>query len=111
MPKRTRDYRVGLLKELASPESAAHYLNAAPEDSDEMLLIALRDVAEAHRVSRLAEEAEISREHVYRMLSKHGNPRYSSLVGILRALGLRLVVEPGPGNPTPAIPPGSPHTK
>ena len=93
MPKRTKDYRIGLLKELKDPQAAQHYLNAALEDSEEMFLRALRAVAEAHQMSWVAEEAGVSRESLYRMLSDAGNPRYSSLTGILRAIGLRLAVE------------------
>jgi probable addiction module antidote protein len=93
MPKRTRDYREGLLKDLQDPATAAHYLNAALEDSDEMFLIALRDVAEARQMSKVAGDAKVSRESLYRMLSDTGNPRYSSLVGILNAVGLKLSIE------------------
>jgi len=93
VPKRTRDYRAGLLEELKDPVAAAHYLNAAMDDSEEMLLIALRDVAEARQVSKIAQGAGLSRESVYRMLSETGNPRYSSLLGIMKALGLRLTVQ------------------
>ena len=42
------DYRIGLLEDLANPEEAAAYLNAALEDGDqEVFLLALRDVTEA----------------------------------------------------------------
>jgi DNA-binding phage protein len=51
MPKRTKDYRIGLLKELKDSQAAQHYLNAALEDSEEMFLRALRAVAEAHQMS------------------------------------------------------------
>jgi probable addiction module antidote protein len=94
MPKTTRDYRSGLLEDLADPVEAAAYINAAIEDSEEMLLIALRDVAEAHQMSKVAKEAGVSRESIYRMLREAGNPRYSSLLGILRALHLKLAVVP-----------------
>jgi len=94
MPKRTRDYREGLLKSLLEPNAAAVYLNAALEDSDEMFLIALRDVAEARQMAKVASDAGLSRESIYRTLSESGNPRYNSLLGILRALDLRLAIEP-----------------
>ncbi len=93
MPKRTTDYRTELLQDLGSPDEAAHYLNAALEDSPEMFLVALRDVAEARRMARVAGEAGVAREALYRMLCETGNPRYSSLTGILKALGLRLAIE------------------
>jgi probable addiction module antidote protein len=94
MPKRTRDYREGLLKSLLDSKAAALYVNAALEDSDEMFLIALRDVAEARQMAKVASDAGLSRESIYRTLSESGNPRYNSLLGILRAVGLRLAIEP-----------------
>ena len=93
MPKRTLDFREQLLKDLADPKEAAYYVNAALEDSEEMFLIALRDVAEARNMSKVANEAGVSRESIYRMLSTTGNPTHSSLRGILKALGLRLSLE------------------
>jgi transcriptional regulator with XRE-family HTH domain len=58
-----------------------------------MFLLALRDVAEAFQMSKVAEQAGVSRESIYRMLKRDGNPTYASLTGILRALGLRIAVE------------------
>jgi probable addiction module antidote protein len=92
MPKRTRPYRDSLLEDLQEPLEAIAYLNAALADSDEMFLIALRDVAEAKQMARVAEAAGVARESIYRMLTQKGNPTYSSLVGILAALGLRLSI-------------------
>lgn len=43
------DFRAGLLRDLANPEESAAYLNAAREDSPEVLKMALRDVAEAQQ--------------------------------------------------------------
>ncbi len=97
MPKLTRDYRTGLLEALRDPRQAAEYLNAALEDSYEMFLVALRDVAEASQMSRVARGAGVRRESVYRMLRPTGNPRYSSLVGVLKTLGLRILIEPADG--------------
>jgi len=94
MPKRTRKYHDSLLEGLRDPKEAAAYVNAAMEDSDEMFLVALRKVAEAHQLAKVAELAGISRESMYRTLSETGNPCYSSLKGILRAVGLKLSVEP-----------------
>ena len=93
MPKRSRDYVAGLVEDLEDPTMATHYLNAALEDSEEMFLLALRDVAEAHRMAKVAADAGLSRESLYRTLSNKGNPRLSSLVGVLRAVGLKIRVE------------------
>jgi probable addiction module antidote protein len=96
MPKRTRSFRTQLLKDLADPNEAARYANAALDDSAEMFLVALRDVAEARHMATVAADAGVSRESIYRMLSKSGNPTHSTLRGILKALRLRLSVEPMP---------------
>jgi probable addiction module antidote protein len=94
MPKRTVNFRQQLLEDLANPEEAALYLNAAVEDSEEMLLVALRDIAEAKQMAHVAEQAGVAREALYRMLSKSGNPTFSSLRGVLDALGIRMRFAP-----------------
>jgi DNA-binding phage protein len=53
MPKRTTNFRDDLLADLADPSEAAGYINAALEDSGEMFLVALRDVAEARQTEKL----------------------------------------------------------
>src|SRR5712692_3157882 len=77
------------------PEFAAEYLKAALEEEDEprVLLIALRHLAEAQGMARVAKAAGIERESLYRALSAHGNPRLSTLVAVTRAIGLKLTVE------------------
>ena len=94
MKKASRPYRPELLKALQDPIEAAEYLNAAlEEDSNELFLLALRNVAEAHGMKKLALASQLNRESMYRMLSEQGNPQLSSLTGILRQLGLKLAVE------------------
>jgi len=94
MSKVTARYEDGLKKDLAKPEEAAAYLNAALEDgSQEVFLLALRDVAEARGMSQLAREARLNRESMYRILSAEGNPQLSSLKSLLQSIGLRLAVE------------------
>ncbi|HUL17314.1 MAG TPA: addiction module antidote protein [Terriglobales bacterium] len=77
------------------PGFAAEYLKAAIEESDEprVLLIALRHVAQAHGIARIAKEAGVERESLYRALSAGGNPRLSTLHAVAKAVGLRLTVE------------------
>jgi probable addiction module antidote protein len=77
------------------PVFAAEYLRAALEDADEprALLIALRHLAQAQGVAKVAKAAGIERESLYRALSARGNPRLSTLVAVTRAIGLKLTVE------------------
>jgi probable addiction module antidote protein len=77
------------------PEFAAQYLKAALEDEDEprVLLIALRHLARAQGIAKVAKAAGIERESLYRALSVRGNPRLSTLLAVTKAIGLRLTVE------------------
>jgi len=77
------------------PQFAAEYVKAALEDTEEplVLLIALRHLAQAHGIAKVAKAAGIERESLYRALSRRGNPRLSTLVAVTKAIGLKLTVE------------------
>ncbi|OGQ99565.1 MAG: putative addiction module antidote protein [Deltaproteobacteria bacterium RIFOXYD12_FULL_55_16] len=97
MTKKTT-YQNDLIEALKDPCEAAAYLNAAMEDGDrEVFLLALRNVAEANGgVGAVAAKADLSRENLYRMLSRRGNPEIKSLFNLLHSMGLRLAVEAEP---------------
>ena len=87
-------YRKGLLNDLKDSEEAAAYLNAALEDgSQEVFMLALRDVADAKGISGLSKKSGLNRENMYRILSEKGNPQLGSLSAILESMGLKLAVE------------------
>jgi probable addiction module antidote protein len=88
----SRPYKIGLLQRLKDPEYAAAYLNAAQKDG--VFLLALRDVAEAHKISKVAEGADVNRESLYRTLSSQGNPTLTTLDSILGVLGLERRTAP-----------------
>ena len=88
-------YREDLLRRLKDPAFAAGYLSKCLEDDEATFLIALRDVAEAHGgIRRLAGKTHLNREHLFRMLSKSGNPHLHSLRQLVRAVGLKLALQP-----------------
>lgn len=93
---RTESYDAFLQEELRDPELAAEYLTAAAEEgSPELFLIALRNVAEAHGgISAIADATQLNRQTMYRTLSSDGNPTLSTLLVILRAVGLNLTFRP-----------------
>jgi probable addiction module antidote protein len=93
MSGRSRSYKTGLYLSLQDDIEAMSYLQAALEDSTHAFLVALRDVAEARNITKIAKESNLDRVNIYRMLSEKGNPTLSSLWKILNALGLRLSVE------------------
>lgn len=56
-------------------------------------LIPLRQIAEAGGgMAKVAKDAGIQRESLYRALSKRGNPRLTTLLAVIRALGMTLTV-------------------
>ena len=85
---------------LKDPEKARLYLEVAIEEFEadgdkEHFLVALRNVTEAQGgIGALAERTEMNRQHLYRVLSKDGNPRLDKIGAILHGLGFRLSIEP-----------------
>ncbi len=79
----------------SNPKFAAEYLKAALDDTNDpkVLLVALRHLAEAHGVAKIAKAAGIERESLYRALSPRGNPRLSTLVAVTKAMGISLSVK------------------
>ena len=84
----------------ADRELAVEYLKAAMESLDDpddraAGLLALRTVAEAYGgLGAVAAEAGISRESLYRALSAKGTPTLKTLLAVLKAVGMKLSVEP-----------------
>ncbi|MFA6318791.1 MAG: addiction module antidote protein [Elusimicrobiota bacterium] len=89
-------YHDDLIERLKDPEYALGYLNLCLEDGDDgVFLLALHNVAEAHGgLRKLAKKTGLNREHLFRMLSKKGNPRLCSLRQLVAALGLKLTLQP-----------------
>jgi probable addiction module antidote protein len=76
---------------LESPEAIAGYLEAAFEDGDPALIAAaLGDVARAMGMTQLASKAGVTREALYKALSPTGDPRLSTFLGVMKALGIKL---------------------
>jgi probable addiction module antidote protein len=80
---------------LTTRKDVVAYLNAALEDGEPAVLLeALRNVAQAKGgVGALAKAAGVSRESLYRTLSRQGNPKLDTVMLLLRAMGLRLSVQ------------------
>jgi probable addiction module antidote protein len=78
------------------PRFAAEYLNAVLEDGDQgELMLALRRMASAFGgMAGIAKATELNATTLYRTLSQRGNPELRSLVAILKAMGLRITVQP-----------------
>lgn len=76
---------------LDSPEAELAYIEAAFEDgTTEVIAAAIGDVARARGMTQVARDAGLSRETMYRAFSYEGNPTLSTMLGVMRALGLEL---------------------
>ena len=76
-----------------TPEAVAAYLEAALEDGDAQIIAAtLGDIARSKGMAMIAERTGLAREELYKSLSADGNPRLTTLLGVLKAMGLRLSV-------------------
>lgn len=82
-------------KLLSDPAVAALYLEECLEDGDiDLFKLALKHVADAQSggMTKLSEKTDVTREALYRSLSKQGNPRLDTLTKVLDAFGLRISV-------------------
>ena len=79
-----------------NPAFAAAYLDAVLEDGDQQeIMLALRRLSEAFGgVQKLASAAKLNTTTLYRTLSPTGNPELRSMKALLKAMGLRLSVQP-----------------
>ena len=76
---------------LKTEKDMVAYLEAALENDDPALVAAvLGDIARAKGMTDIAREAGLGRESLYKALSREGNPEFSTVLKVVRALGLRL---------------------
>jgi probable addiction module antidote protein len=79
---------------LDNPEVIAAYISEALESNDPAFIAAaIGDVARAYGMSAIADAAGVSRGSLYRGLSQEGNPELSTVLNVLRAVGLRLTAK------------------
>lgn len=78
---------------LDNEETIAEYLTAALENPDpEAFLIAVRDVAKAQGISKVAASAGLGRESLYKALKPGAQPRFETIRRLVGALGVKLDV-------------------
>ncbi|MCD9006769.1 putative addiction module antidote protein [Luteimonas sp. XNQY3] len=78
---------------LRTPEEMAAYLEACIEESDgdaAFIARALGDIARAQGMTKVAKDAGLSRESLYKALSGDRSPDFSTVLKVTRALGVRL---------------------
>ncbi|WP_131194128.1 addiction module antidote protein [Lichenihabitans psoromatis] len=80
---------------LTTIESQSELLNDALETGDPTYIaVALGTIARARGMAEVAEGAGITREGLYKALSPTGDPRLSTLMGVMKALNLQFRAVP-----------------
>ena len=96
--KQFRNYEDELQERLADAEYARAYLEAALEeysqDNDlKAFLLALKDVTIARGgIQKIAKQAKLNRQNLYRVLSAQSDPKINTVGSILNSLGFQLTV-------------------
>lgn len=86
-PYDTADY-------LKSDQDMVAYLEACMEEAGDdpaFIADALGTIARARGMTQLAEETGLTREGLYKALSKDANPSFGTILKVMRALGLKFV--------------------
>ena len=90
---RLKDIAETFKRDLQDPEFVESYLQDALADGTQSFLIALGDVVKANQgMGKLAHEANISRESLYRALSENGNPHFTTIERVLKSLGMQISI-------------------
>ncbi len=77
---------------LDSEEKITAYISAAlDEDDPDLLLAAIADVAKARGMAKVATDAGLGRESLYKTLTPGSKPRYETVAKLLKALNIKLV--------------------
>jgi probable addiction module antidote protein len=93
---KTKTLPYDVAEQLRTPEEMALYLDACIEESDgdaAFIAKALGDIARAQGMTRVAEGAGLSRESLYKSLSGERVPDFSTVLKVMKSLGLKLHTE------------------
>ncbi|MCX7082652.1 MAG: putative addiction module antidote protein [Methylococcales bacterium] len=84
-----------MVKFLDNEIAISEYLSQVLEDGDnDELLRALGYIAKAKGMAIIAKETGLGRESLYKALSPGAKPRFDTILKVIKALGVKLHVEP-----------------
>jgi probable addiction module antidote protein len=78
---------------LKDDESILAYLEAVMEEANDdpaLVAVALGNIARARNMSQLARDTGLTREGLYKALSASGNPSFTTVLKVAKAMGLSL---------------------
>lgn len=86
---------------LKTDEDVAAYLEACFEEAGDdpaFIAHALGVAARAKGMTQMARDTGLGRESLYKALSSEGNPEFSTVLKVMKALGLKLTAAPRRGS-------------
>jgi probable addiction module antidote protein len=91
--KKTIATHYDVAEHLRTPQEMAAYLEACLEEANgdaAFIAKALGDIARAKGMAKVARDAGLSRESLYKALSGERSPGFDTILKVIDALGLRL---------------------
>ena len=88
---KTRTRKWDAAEHLKTEKDMAAYLEAALEEGEPAVVAAaLGDIARSRGMAEVARRTGLGRESLYKALSADGNPEFSTILKVVKALGLRF---------------------
>lgn len=78
------------IEPLQKDDFVAYFEFCLSEGDSDLIVAALGDIARAHGMSLVAKESGLSEEYLCQILSDEGNPKFSTIAKVVKALGLTL---------------------
>ena len=94
---KTKTTRYDVAEHLRTPKEMAAYLEASIEEANgdaTLITKALGDIARAKGMTKVAHDAGLSRESLYKALSGERSPEFDTILKVVEALGLKLHATP-----------------
>ena len=80
---------------LDNNEMIAEYLNAVLEEGNNAEIVtAIGHIAKAIGMTKIAQETGMSRPSLYKALSEGAKPQFSTIMKVLKAVGVQLHINP-----------------
>ena len=94
---KTKTSKYDVAEHLHTSKEMAAYLEACMEEADgdaAFIAKALGDIARAKGMTKVARDAGLSRESLYKALSGERSPEFGTILRVVDALGLKLHAQP-----------------